>query len=77
MGTPNFWRLRLGVGHPRTLGLNQGVADFVLHPPRLDEMPALELALERCRKAWPKLAAGDFVAAQRDLHGKAAVVSAK
>lgn len=75
LGTPNFWRLRLGVGHPRTLGLNQGVADFVLHPPRLDEMPALELALERCRKAWPKLAAGDFVAAQRELHGKAGLVA--
>lgn len=77
LGTPNFWRLRLGVGHPRTLGLNQGVADFVLHPPRLEEMPAIELALERCRKTWPKLAAGDFVAAQRDLHGKAPLVNGK
>lgn len=70
--SPNFWRLRLGVGHPRTLGLNQNVADFVLHPPRLEEMPALEQALARCLQAWPHLAQGDFGAAQRLLHAKPA-----
>ena len=30
LGTPDFWRLRIGIGHPRTLGLSQQVADFVL-----------------------------------------------
>jgi len=70
LGTPNFWRLRLGIGHPRELGLAQQVADFVLHPPRKAEMPAIEQALERCRLAWPKLAAGDYGAAQQLLHGK-------
>lgn len=71
LGTPDFWRLRLGIGHPRTLGLAQEVVDFVLHPPRKDELPAIEHALARCLLAWPKLATGDFAGAQQQLHGKA------
>ncbi|MBS1191065.1 MAG: peptidyl-tRNA hydrolase [Rhodocyclaceae bacterium] len=70
LSTPDFWRLRLGIGHPRTLNLNQQVADFVLHPPRLEEMPPIEQALARCLLAWPKLAAGDYAGAQQQLHGK-------
>lgn len=68
LGTPDFWRLRLGIGHPRTLGLNQQVADFVLHPPRLEEMPSIEQALSRCLDAWPRLATGEYGAAQQLLH---------
>ncbi len=71
LGTADFWRLRLGIGHPRTLNLTQQVVDFVLHPPRKEELPAIEQALERSLLAWPKLAAGDFAGAQQQLHGKA------
>lgn len=70
LSTPDFWRLRLGIGHPRTLNLNQPVVDFVLHPPRQEEMPPIEQALARCLLAWPKLAAGDYAGAQQQLHGK-------
>lgn len=70
LGTPDFWRLRLGIGHPRALGLAQPVIDFVLHPPRKEELPAIEGALDRCLAAWPQLAAGDHAAAQRLLHAK-------
>lgn len=70
LGTPNFWRLRLGVGHPRTLGLNQEVADFVLHRPRADEQDAIDRAIDRCLLTWPKLAQGDYAAAQQQLHAK-------
>ena len=28
LGTADFWRLRLGIGHPRTLQLNQPVVDL-------------------------------------------------
>lgn len=69
LATPGFWRLRLGIGHPRTLGLNQQVADFVLHRPRAEEQIDIDRALERCLKAWPQLAAGDYADAQRQLHG--------
>ena len=71
LGTPDFWRLRLGIGHPRTLGLSQQVADFVLHEPHKEELPDIEHALARCQLAWPKLSAGDFAGAQQQLHGKA------
>ena len=70
IGSPDFWRLRLGIGHPRTLNLAQQVADFVLHPPRKEELPPIEHALARCLLAWPKIAAGDFAGAQQQLHGK-------
>lgn len=69
LSTPDFWRLRLGIGHPRTLGLNQAVVDFVLHRPRADEQIDIEHALQRCLKAWPQLAAGEYPEAQRFLHG--------
>ncbi len=42
LGSPAFWRVRIGIGHPRTLGLAQQVADFVLHQPRREEMTGIE-----------------------------------
>ena len=71
LGTPDFWRLRLGIGHPRTLNLAQQVVDFVLHPPRKEELRDIEQALHRSLLAWPRIAAGDYAGAQQQLHGKA------
>lgn len=71
LGSPDYWRLRIGIGHPRTLGLSQQVADFVLHQPRKEELPGIEQALARCLHTWPQLSAGDYPGAQRHLHGKA------
>ncbi|MBK5914861.1 aminoacyl-tRNA hydrolase [Rhodocyclus purpureus] len=68
LSTPDFWRLRLGIGHP---GERAEVASFVLKPPRREEQEAIDAALDRCLVAWPKLAAGDVAAAQRILHVKA------
>ncbi len=71
LSTPDYWRLRLGIGHPRSLGLAQQVADFVLTQPRKEELPEIEHALARCALAWPKIASGDYAGAQQQLHGKA------
>lgn len=68
LGSPDFWRLRLGIGHPRTLNLRQEVADFVLHRPSADETIEIERALDRCLKEISSLISGDFAAAQRVLH---------
>ena len=68
LGSPDFWRLRLGIGHPRTLNLRQEVADFVLHRPSVDETIEIERALDRCLKELATLVRGDFAAAQRVLH---------
>ncbi|MFM1928303.1 MAG: hypothetical protein RIR28_886 [Pseudomonadota bacterium] len=68
LGDANFWRLRLGIGHPRTLGLAQAVADFVLERPRPEESTALGQAIDRAVQALPCLIRGDAAAAQRLLH---------
>lgn len=68
LGSPNFWRLRLGIGHPRTLGLAQDVADFVLHRPRAEEQQAIDGAMARCLDEMSKIISGNFAPAQRVLH---------
>lgn len=67
-GTPDFWRLRLGIGHPRTLGLAQQVVNFVLHTPRNEELREIEDGMNRCRVMMPALLRGDFEQATRQLY---------
>lgn len=68
LGSADFWRIRLGIGHPRTLNLNQEVADFVLHAPRQDEKTAIKKAVKEVVEEIPAIVAGDVTAAQRRLH---------
>ncbi len=68
LGSPNFWRVRIGIGHPRTLGPAQQVADFVLHPPRRDEQAGIDDVIHRCRAIVPAMLDGDFALATRQLH---------
>ena len=72
LGTPDFWRLRIGVGHPRTLELNQQVIDFVLHPPRRDEQSAIDAEIDRALAIVPDCVAGRMEAAMLKLHTRAA-----
>ena len=61
LGTPDFWRLRIGIGHPRDSSIpQQDVADYVLAPPRPDERAAIEAAIDRSLEAWPAITTGDF-----------------
>ncbi|HEY1149841.1 MAG TPA: aminoacyl-tRNA hydrolase [Pseudoduganella sp.] len=68
LGTQDYWRLRLGIGHPRTLNLQQGVADFVLHRPRREEQLLIEEAIEKSLRIIPTAVAGDFTKAMMELH---------
>jgi PTH1 family peptidyl-tRNA hydrolase len=70
LGSSDFWRLRLGIGHPRSLGVAQEVVDFVLHRPRPQEQEAIDIALARSLDELPVLLQGDFPAAMRRLHTK-------
>lgn len=67
--SPNFWRMRIGIGHPRSLGLAQQVAAFVLAAPRRDELHEIEDAIQRSRVVVPALLRGEFDQATRQLHG--------
>ncbi|MEO8935423.1 MAG: aminoacyl-tRNA hydrolase [Burkholderiaceae bacterium] len=66
--TPQFWRMRIGIGHPRTLDLQQQVVDFVLHPPRKIEQTEIDDAIERGLDVLPHLFDGNAEAAMMALH---------
>ena len=69
LGGPEFWRLRIGIGHPRDSAIaQQPVADYVLQPPRANELAAIEDALARALDAWPAVAAGETERAMTALH---------
>ena len=68
LGTSEFWRLRIGIGHPRSLAQDAEVVDFVLHAPRREEAAAIDDAIARCLSALPPLLAGDAEVAMMRLH---------
>jgi peptidyl-tRNA hydrolase, PTH1 family len=69
LGTPAFWRLRIGIGHPREGELSeQEVADYVLHRPRQEEQRAIDEAIARALTLWPSLEVGDTERAMHQLH---------
>jgi len=68
LGTQDYWRLRIGIGHPRALGLQQPVVDFVLHRPRREEQLLIDEALAKSLDVIPLLCEGKFEAAMMQLH---------
>jgi peptidyl-tRNA hydrolase, PTH1 family len=69
LGLPDFWRIRIGIGHPRDSELTQqDVVDYVLKPPRAEERTAIDDAIARALTAWPAIAAGDMERAMMVLH---------
>jgi PTH1 family peptidyl-tRNA hydrolase len=70
LSTPEFWRLRFGVGHPRTLQLAQEVADFVLHPPGREHQQAIDSAIDHALDCVPQLIEGQFERAMLKLHSQ-------
>jgi PTH1 family peptidyl-tRNA hydrolase len=71
LGTADFWRLRIGIGHPRDSEFpQQQVVDYVLRPPRGDERSAIVASIDRALDTWPTIAAGEFERAMTALHTK-------
>jgi PTH1 family peptidyl-tRNA hydrolase len=69
LGSAEFWRLRIGIGHPRDSELSQqDVVDYVLKPPRPEELATIRDAMQRGLNAWPDIAQGDMEAAMMTLH---------
>jgi len=67
LGSANFWRLRLGIGHP---GHKAEVANFVLRKPPLEERQAVEDCIAKSYEALPLMLAGDLEKAMMKIHAK-------
>jgi PTH1 family peptidyl-tRNA hydrolase len=65
LGTHDFWRLRLGIGHPGERG---AVVDYVLSKPSQEDRVAIEAAIERALEILPQIVAGDLQGAMQKLH---------
>lgn len=68
LGSADFWRLRIGIGHPRDLQPAQQVADFVLNRPSREQQRAIDEAIDRALDCLPELVAGNAAAATMRLH---------
>lgn len=72
LGTQDYWRLRIGIGHPRELKLQQPVVDFVLHRPRAEEQAQIDQAIDKAVEVIPLLCDGQHEQAMMTLHTNAA-----
>jgi len=71
LGTPDFWRLRIGIGHPRDVAASeQEVVDFVLHAPRKEEQALIDAVIDRGVAAFELILADYMAAAMHKLHTK-------
>jgi PTH1 family peptidyl-tRNA hydrolase len=72
LGTQDFWRLRLGIGHPGASLPNKGeaVINYVLHQPTKGEMELIEQGVDASTAVLLMLLKGEFEAAMLKLHTK-------
>jgi PTH1 family peptidyl-tRNA hydrolase len=70
LGTQDFWRLRIGIGHP---GDRNEVVNFVLKPPRREESDLIDESIDRALLAWPLFAKADWNAVTQRLNARPAV----
>ena len=68
IGSQEFWRLRIGIGHPRDVGLKSPVIDYVLHRPRKEEQILIDEAIANSITVIPLLCEGKFDVAMKELH---------
>ncbi|MCF0254174.1 MAG: aminoacyl-tRNA hydrolase, partial [Duodenibacillus sp.] len=59
LSTPGFWRLRIGIGHPRAYCPQQQVADWVLGQPLPEHAKAAAPCIEAAEKLLPAFLSGD------------------
>jgi PTH1 family peptidyl-tRNA hydrolase len=65
LGTKDFWRLRLGIGHP---GERSEVSNFVLNDPRREERALIDEAMQRAQDVAHLVVEGKTEAAMLKLH---------
>jgi len=65
LNTNEFYRLRLGIGHP---GSKNEVVDFVLHPPGKTDLALIEQAIKEAMDVIEPLVIGEIEQAMKQLH---------
>lgn len=67
LGSRDYWRLRIGIGHP---GVRSEVVNWVLKRPAPEHRDAIEDCISRTLDAIPDLIEGNFEAATRIINAK-------
>jgi len=67
LGTADYWRLRLGIGHP---GVKAEVINYVLKKPSLEHREAIDKAIDLSLGALDLLLAGEMERAMMKIHAK-------
>ena len=65
LGSPDYWRLRIGIGHP---GVKSEGANWVLKKPSPDQRALIEDSITHSLKAYPALLTGDMEKATLLIH---------
>ncbi len=65
LGTGDYWRLRLGVGHP---GVKAEVVNWVLKKPSPEHRSAIEAGIAHSLQAVPQLLSGEMEKATMAVH---------
>jgi peptidyl-tRNA hydrolase, PTH1 family len=67
LGSADFWRLRLGIGHP---GVKAEVVDYVLRKPLAEQREVIAKSIEQSIAALPLMLEGDMERALMKVHAK-------
>ena len=67
LGSADFWRLRLGIGHP---GVKAEVVNYVLRKPLAEQREAIDKSIEQSIAALPLMLEGDMERAMMKVHAK-------
>lgn len=67
LGTADYWRLRLGIGHP---GVKAEVVNYVLKKPSPEHREAIEKAIDQSLAALDLILSGEMEKAMMKVHAK-------
>ena len=67
LGSADFWRLRLGIGHP---GIKAEVANYVLRKPMAEHREAIDKSIDQGVSALDLMLEGDMERALMKVHAK-------
>jgi len=67
LNTKQFYRLRIGVGHPGP-GKKEEVSDYVLHPPSKADRKKIDDSLQQALTVLPLILDGEMAQAMQMLH---------